>query len=198
MSFLPKHRWTEAEYLAFELASQEKHEFIDGEIVAMSGASEDHNLIATSTLSSLFMQLRKGSCKVYPSDMRVRVGKSRQYTYPDVSIVCGKPLFASDQKDTLLNPIVIIEVLSSSTEAYDRGDKFMLYRTLKSLQEYILISQSRIQIEHYIRQPNNQWLLSEIKQLDDSIQLTSVGCKLLASDVYEQIEFNDVGDDEVS
>ena len=196
MSSLPKQRWTEAEYLAFERASQEKHEFIDGEIVSMSRASENHNLIATSTLSSLFTQIRKGPCKIYPSDMRVRVGKSRQYTYPDISIVCGKPLFAGDQKDTLLNPIVVVEVLSSSTEAYDRGDKFILYRTLASLQEYILISQSRIHIERYIRQPDNQWLLSEIKELDGSIHLNSVGCTLLASDVYEQIDFSDVGDDE--
>ncbi len=196
MSSLPNHRWTEAEYLAFERASEEKHELIDGEIVSISGASENHNLIATSTLSSLFMQLRKGSCKIYPSDMRVRVGKRRQYTYPDMTIVCGKPVFADDQKDTLLNPTVIIEVLSPSTEAYDRGDKFTLYRTLDSLQEYILISQSRIHIERYVRRPDNQWLLSEIQQLDDSIELTSVSCTLVATDVYEQLNFENTSNDE--
>lgn len=196
MSSLPKQRWTEAEYLAFERASEEKHELIDGEIVSMSGASENHNLIAASTLSSLFTQIRKGSCKIYPSDMRVRVGKRRQYTYPDMTIVCGKPVFADDQKDTLLNPTVIIEVLSPSTEAYDRGDKFMLYRTLESLQEYILISQNRIHIERYVRQPDNHWLLSEIQQLDSSIELTSVGCTLVAADIYEQLNFDNVSNDE--
>ncbi len=198
MSSLTKHRWTEAEYLAFERASQEKHELIDGEIVAMSGASENHNLIATNTLSSLFTQLRKGSCKIYPSDMRVRVGKYRQYTYPDMSIVCGKPIFADDQKDTLLNPTALIEVLYPSSEGYDRGDKFALYRTLTTLQEYILISQNRVRIERYVRQPDNQWLLSEIQQPDDRMELTSVGCTLAASDVYEQINFESAISDELS
>ncbi len=197
MSSLPKHRWTEAEYLAFERASEEKHELIDGEIVSMSGASESHNLIATSTLSSLFSQLRKGTCKIYPGDMRVRIGKRRQYTYPDMSIVCDKPVFADEQKDTLLNPTVIIEVLSPSTQAYDRGDKFMLYRTLASLQEYILISQNRIHIGRYVCQPDNQWLLSEIQQLDGRIELTSVGCTLVTADVYEQLNFENVSNDEV-
>ncbi len=195
MSSLPKHRWTEAEYLAFERESEEKHELIDGEIVLMSGASENHNLITTSTLSSLFSQLRKKPCKVYPSDMRVRVGKTRQYTYPDMSIVCDKPLFADDHKDMLLNPTVIIEVLSSSTERYDRGDKFMLYRTLAPLQEYVLISQNRVQIERYIRQPDSMWLFSEIQHIDDRIELTAIGCTLAAADVYEQITFENLTDD---
>lgn len=198
MSSGPKRRWTEAEYLAFERASHEKHELIDGEIVAMSGASENHNLIATSTLSSLFTQLRKGSCKIYPSDMRVRVGKYRQYTYPNMSIVSGKPIFADDQKDTLLNPTAIIEVHSPSTEGYDRGDKFALYRTLNTLQEYTLISQNRVRIERYVRQPDNQWLLSEIQQLDDRMELTSVGCTLTADDVYEHINFENTINDEIS
>ncbi len=196
MSSLPKQRYTEEEYLAFERASTEKHELIDGEIVAMTGASEHHNLITTSTLSSLFVQLHKKTCKVYPSDMRVRVSR-RQYTYPDITVLCGASVLADDDyHDTLLNPTIIIEVLSPSTEAYDRGSKFTLYRNLPSLQEYILISQDHIQIERYVRQPDQQWLLSEIKILDGVMELTNIGCTLSAADVYEQITFDNVIDDE--
>lgn len=196
MSSLPRQRYTEAEYLAFERASSEKHELIDGEIVAMTVASERHNLITLSTASSLLVQLRKKSCKVYPSDMRVRVSR-RQYTYPDITVVCGASVLADDDyNDTLLNPTLIIEILSPSTEGYDRGDKFGLYRTIPSLQEYILISQNRIQIERYARQPDGQWLMADIKTRDSSLELNSISCTLSAADVYEQVTFDNVIDDE--
>ncbi|MCA0455988.1 MAG: Uma2 family endonuclease [Chloroflexi bacterium] len=196
MSSLPKQRFTEEEYLAFERASSEKHELIDGEIVAMTGASERHNLIMASTLGSLLGQSRKKPCKVYPSDMRVRISR-RQYAYPDITVVCGASVLADDDyHDTLLNPTLIIEVLSPSTEGYDRGDKFTLYRTIPSLQEYVLIAQNRIQIERFVRQPDGQWLLADIKSLDSSLELNSIGCTLLAGDVYEQVSFENVVDDE--
>lgn len=183
MSSLPKQRYTEAEYLAFERASSEKHELIYGEIVATTRASERHNLIMASTLGSLLTQLRKKPCKVYPSVMRVRVSH-RQYTYPYITVVWDVSVLADDDyQDTLLNPTVIIEILSPSTEAYDRGYEFTLYRTLQSLQEYILIAQNRAQIERYIRQPDQQWLLSEVKTLDGIIELTTIGCSLSAADV---------------
>lgn len=162
----------------------------------MTRASERHNLITTSTLSVLFAQLRKKPCKVYPSDMRVRVSR-RQYTYADITVVCGASVLADDDyNDTLLNPTLIIEILSPSTEGHDRGDKFRLYRTIPSLQEYILISQNRIQIERYVRQPDGQWLMADIKTPDSSLELNSIGCTLSAADVYEQITFDNVIDDE--
>lgn len=186
---LPKSGWTEAEYLAFERASDIKHELMDGEVRAMSGANERHNLIVASTLASLFTQLRGKGCKIYPSDMRVRVGLRREFTYPDLSIVCGMPIMADDYNDTLLNPTVIIEVLSASTESYDRGRKFTRYRTIESLQEYILIAQDYVQIERFVRQANNQWLLTDLQRVDGIIELMSVGCTLAAADVYEQVTF---------
>jgi len=195
MSSLPKHRWTEAEYLAFERASKEKHEFIDGEIVSMSGASEPHNRIVTNVSVSLYNQIGERPCSVYTSDMRVRISR-RQYTYPDVTIVCGVSVLAEDDdQDVMLNPTVIIEVLTPSTQGYDRGDKFTLYRTLPSLQEYVLISQNRIQIERYTRQPDNLWLFADTQQIDGFLSLTSIGCILSAKDVYRRIQFeNDLSD----
>jgi Uma2 family endonuclease len=194
---LAKPRWTEAQYLAFERASEEKHEFIDGEVVAMSGASENHNLIVASTIGNLLTQVRKKMCKIFPSDMRVRVVPRKLYAYPDISIVCGNILLANDEnRDTLLNPTVIVEVLSPSTEAYDRGKKFIHYRTLESLQEYILIAQDHVHIERFVRQPTNEWLLSEIYHIDSNLELAAIGCQLSAASVYEQVTFEDNPADE--
>jgi Uma2 family endonuclease len=195
MSSLPKQRWTEAEYLAFERASKEKHELIDGEIVSMTGASEPHNRIVTNVSVSLYNQIGDRPCSVYTSDMRVRISR-RQYTYPDITVVCGASVLAEDDyQDVLLNPTVIIEVLSPSTQGYDRGDKFTLYRTLPSLQEYVLISQHRIQIERYTRQPDNLWLFADTQQADGFLNLTSIACTLSAKDVYRRIQFeNDLSD----
>lgn len=192
MSSLPKQRFTEAEYLAFERASSEKHELIDGEIVAMTGASERHNRIVTNVSASFYNQIGERSCSVYSSDMRVRVS-SRQYTYPDIVVVCGETVLADDDYiDVLLNPTVIIEVLSPSTELYDRGRKFTLYRKLPSLQEYILISQDHIQIERYVRQPDNLWLLADTERADGKMILTSIDCILSAKDVYRRVQFESI------
>ncbi len=195
MSSLPKQRWTEAEYLAFERASKEKHELIDGEIISMTGASEPHNRIVTNVSASLYNQIGERNCSVYTSDLRVRIS-CRQYTYPDITIVCGANILAEDDyQDVLLNPTVIIEVLSPSTQGYDRGDKFTLYPTLPSLQEYVLISQHRIQIERFTRQPDNLWLYADTQQADGFLSLTSIACTLWAKDVYRRLQFeNDLSD----
>ncbi len=182
---------TEAEYVAFERASEFKHEYRSGTIVDMTGASERHNLIGTNTVSLLFPQLRGRGCKIYANDMRVKVRQARLYTYPDIVIMCGEARFADDTFDMLINPTVIIEVLSPSTESYDRGEKFQHYRSLVSLQEYVLISQDSPRIERYMRQDHDSWMLTEAQGLDASIELTSIGCTLKLAEVYEQITFED-------
>src|SRR5262249_14191303 len=149
-------------------------EYFAGEIFVMSGASERHNLIVANVVATLHAQFRNRPCKVYPSDMRVKVSATGLYTYPDVVALCGEARFDDDYQDTLLNPTVIVEVLSPSTEAYDRGDKFGHYRKLASLAEYVLISQEKVHIEHYVRQSNNQWLLSEASNTQDTLQLPSI------------------------
>ena len=155
----------------------------------MTGASEYHNIIVGSTIATLYSQLRKKPCQIYPSDMRMRIPATGLYTYPDISVVCGTPEFEDDGLDTLLNPTVIIEVLSSSTEQYDRGKKFQHYRTISSLKEYILIAQDNIRIEHFARQ-DDQWILTDAKTSDSVLSLPSIECTLALSDVYEKVNFD--------
>lgn len=176
------------QYLAIERDAQQKHEYLNGEIFAMVGASERHNLIAVNLVASIYSQLRGTPCKVYSTDMRLKVSATGLYTYPDVIALCGEAHFDDEQRDTLLNPTVVIEVLSKSTEGYDRGEKFAHYRRIESLAEYLLISQDKYCIEHYVRQPDNQWLMSEVSKLDERIELPSIKCTLLLSDVYDRIE----------
>jgi Uma2 family endonuclease len=185
---------TEAEYLEFERASELKHEFIDGEVLAMTGASRAHNLICTTTSFLLYSQLRGRSCEIYSADMRVKVETTGLYTYPDISVVCGDPQFADDEFDTLLNPTVLIEVLSPSTERYDRGRKFQHYRELPSLREYALIAQDSPRIERYLRQQDGTWQFSDAKGLEASLELTSIDCALALAEVYEQVNFAEAED----
>lgn len=191
MVALPHKRWTAEDYLAFERASDERHEFIDGQVYLMAGASENHNLITANVIIALGSQLRGRPCKLYPSDMRVRIGGRDDYHYPDISVVCGEAQIEDDEQDTLLNPTLIVEVLSPSTEQFDRGKKFENYRLLPSLQEYVLIAQDRAHIEHYVRQEGGTWLYSEVKGLDavGEITLPSIGCSLSMADVYDKVEF---------
>ncbi len=188
MSALPNKKWTVEEYLAFERASEEKHEYLAGEVYLMAGASENHNLIVANLIITIGIQLRNRPCRIYPSDMRVRVFNAN-YAYPDVTVVCSTPEFEDAEVDTLLNPALIIEVLSPSTEQYDRSKKFQNYRTLDSLQEYILISQDAPRIERYLRQENGQWLFSDAALLESTVEITSIGCSLPLSDVYDKVKF---------
>ncbi len=188
VSLQTKSRLTPQEYLTLERSAASKSEYINGEMFAMVGASESHNLIVANTVAELRQQLKKRPCKVYPSDMRVKVSQTELYTYPDVVVVCGAARFDDEQKDTLLNPTVIIEVLSDSTEGYDRGKKFEHYRKLESLSEYVLIAQSRYHIECYHRQADHQWLLAETDNLQEIIQLRSIDCGLVLAEVYDKVE----------
>ena len=192
MALPPGNAWmSEAEYLAFERASEIKHEYIEGEIYAMAGASREHNLICTSVSFILYGQLRGKKCEIYPSDMRVKIQAAGRYTYPDISIVCGEPEFADGKFDTLLNPVVLIEVLSDSTEAYDRGDKFQHYRQIASLQHYLLISQNQARIESYTRKTDGTWIFMDTVGLQASLKLDSIQCTIPLAGIYETVTFGD-------
>jgi Uma2 family endonuclease len=186
-----KQYLTPQEYLLLERQSEWKSEYFNGEIFAMSGATEEHILIVVNIATALHNQFRGRPCKVYANDMRVKVNKTGLYTYPDVIAICDKAKLEDEHLDTLLNPTVIFEVLSKSTEGYDRGVKFAHYRSIETLQEYVLVSQDRFLIEHYVRQPNNLWLLSTMDKLTDTMTLPSMQCALALNDVYDKVEFND-------
>jgi Uma2 family endonuclease len=179
---------TPAEYLEFERKSTTKHEYFAGRIVEMAGATKAHNLIASNVIIALGSQLLdKGTGEIYPGDMRVRVPATDSYTYPDITIVADEGQLEDGTKDILLNPTIIVEVLSDSTEKYDRGEKFHSYRTIASLQEYIMIAQDSYHVEHYIRQPNGQWVLSETTSLVATLYLPTIDCHLPLARVYKQI-----------
>jgi Uma2 family endonuclease len=187
MSSQPKTKFTPEEYLAIDRQSEHKNEYFDGEIFAMTGASRRHNLISVNVASMLNTQLTDRDCEVYASDMRVKVSPTGLYTYPDVVVVCGEPQFEDKEIDTLLNPTVVIEVLSKSTEGYDRGDKFEHYRRVESLAEIVLVAQDKHHIEHYGRQNGSQWLLTETNSLQDKIILSSISCELSLSSIYRKV-----------
>ena len=184
-----KVRYTPQEYLALERQAEAKSEYIQGEIFAMAGGSEDHNLIMTNILRELSGQLKGKPCRVYPSDMRVWVPAYEKYTYPDVTVVCGEPQFQDAVRDTLLNPTVIIEVLSPSTEKHDRGKKFERYKSLLSVTDYILVAQDEPLLDHYARQPRDQWLLTTARGRDGRLPIAGIGCTLWLSEVYDKVEF---------
>ncbi|MBL8152651.1 MAG: Uma2 family endonuclease [Anaerolineae bacterium] len=186
---LPRQRMTPDEYLALERGSDSRHEYFNGETYAMSGASRRHSLIATSISASLFQQTQERPCEVHGSDMRVKVSATGLYTYPDVTIVCGTPELEDSHLDTLLNPTVLIEVLSPSTEAYDRGKKFEHYQRIASLQEYLLVAQDEPRIEQFIRQPQG-WAYREAAGLDAEIALPTIGCTLSLKEVYQKVSFD--------
>ena len=189
MAALTQQRMTPAEYLAFERDSEIKHEYLDGMIFAMSGASRAHNLICSYTTIHLGNQLQNQPCEIYPADMRVNVEATGLYTYPDLSVVCGEAQLADDEFDTLLNPLLIIEVLSPSTEGYDRGKKFHHYQQLESLREYVLIAQDSPRIERFLRQDDDTWVLTNVTGLENSLPLASVDAALSLAEVYQKVTF---------
>ena len=178
---------TPEEYIALERKATLKSEYLSGEIVAMSGASDTHNLITMNTSNALYNQLADRGGRIYASDMRVGISAGVSYFYPDIAVTCDKPRFEDDVFDTLINPQVIIEVFSDSTAGYDRGEKFIRYRQLESLREYVLISQDQVQVDHYLRQ-GKQWILSEFSALEDVLPLTSIEAEFSLNQIYRFIE----------
>ena len=187
MSTQPNIYLSPEEYLALERQADEKSEYFDGVVYAMSGASLNHNKIVANVIAELVQQLRGRPCSALPSDIKVRMPDSRKFFYPDVSVVCGEPQFHDQRNDVLLNPILIIEVLSESTEGFDRGGKFQAYQRLESLQEYILISQNRPVVEQYVRQSQAIWQYTAAIGLESSLSLPSIECTLNLSTVYDKV-----------
>ena len=175
------------EYLAFELVAETKHEYYDGRVYAMTGASPRHNRIVVNLIVHLHAQLKGGPCRVYPSDLRLRVNATGLYTYPDVTVVCRDPELEDRHLDTLLNPVVLIEVLSDSTERTDRTRKAPQYRRIESLREYALVDQHEPRVELYRRQSEREWVLTEAVGMGEGIEFASIGCVLPLRDVYERV-----------
>ncbi|MGI4791791.1 MAG: Uma2 family endonuclease [Janthinobacterium lividum] len=188
MASLPKTRYTPEQYLEIDRKAEHRSEYVNGEIRAMAGASREHNLIVTNLVRELSLRLRGQPCETYSNDMRVTISLVR-YAYPDVVIACNHPQFIDGQLDTLTNPSVIIEVLSSTTQNDDRSWKFAHYRRLATLTDYVMLSQYQPFAEHYARQSDNQWVLTELSGLEAVLLLPSLGCELSLADIYERIEF---------
>lgn len=185
-SVVKQNHHTAEEYLSLERSASYKSEFHDGQIYAMTGASRRHNLITVNIAGELRIQLKKRPCEVYSNDMRVKAVEANSYHYPDIVVVCGTPQFEDAQVDTLLNPTLLIEVLSPSTEAYDRGGKFAHYRKMATLREYLLVVQDQPSIERYLRQ-GDVWILSEALGLEASVSLESIDCILSLREVYDKV-----------
>ena len=178
--------FTPEEYLVSERKATVKSEYINGEILAMSGASLAHTRITADIVTELNNQLRGGECEVISNDMRVKTGPKGAYFYPDVVVFCGEPEVEDNVFDTLLNPILVIEVLSPSTEVYDKGEKFRHYQELTSLREYVLVSQDRVRVEQY-RLAKTQWVQTEFCAPEDVLPLVSIGCELPLRDIYRRV-----------
>ena len=184
------NQMSETDYLELERTSDTKHEFYNGEVVAMAGASRRHNAISMAISSSLYTQVVDRPCEVYQGDMRVKAERLKSYTYPDVVVVCGEPILEEDIFDTLLNPTLLVEVLSPGTEKDDRGKKFRAYRDIASFKEYLIVSQDSSHIEHYRRQADGTWLLIDAIGLGATITLSSIDCLLALADVYRKVTFD--------
>ena len=185
MSSVPQKRIAPEEYLRLERAAETKSEYDDGVVYAMAGASRRHNLIVSGLIRSLGNHLPP-RCEVYPSDMKIRIQRPPRYFYPDATVGCGKLQFEDGHEDILLNPLIIFEVLSETTERYDRGRKFNAYQTVDSLQEYLLVSTDGYLIEHY-RRDGDQWLYSKAEGLDATLQIPSANCELSLREIYYQV-----------
>jgi Uma2 family endonuclease len=185
-ALLEKNCYTAEDYLSLERCASSKSEFHDGQIFAMTGASRKHNLVSGNIYRELSLQLKKLPCEAYVNDMRVKAAQANSYHYPDIAVVCGTPEFEDAQLDTLLNPTLLIEVLSPSTEAYDRGGKFAHYRKIDTLREYLLVVQDRPSIERYTRL-GDVWILTEAEGLEASVELESIDCVLSLREVYDKV-----------
>ena len=191
MSSLAQTHSTEAQYLAWEREAEHRSEFVNGQIYAVAGASPEHAIITVNLGRELSAQLKGRPCRTYSTDIRVRVSETGMYTYPDVVVACGENEFHvhNGRREALLNPTLIVEVLSDSTGAYDRGEKFAHYQSLSSLQEYVLVAQDQPRIERFLRQADGQWLYSAVSGREEALDLTSLGCRLALAEVYDNVDF---------
>lgn len=192
MSSQPSHKYTLEEYFALELASEEKYEFWNGEVFCMSGVSLAHSQIESNLVSGLRNQLNAHGCRVFPANLRVKVPKYPPYRYPDLTALCGSPEIENDNGlDMLVNPTLIVEVLSKSTEGFDRGDKFTYYKSIPSFSEYLLVAQHRPHVSQFIRQESGVWTFMEFNDLADAVRCASVPCALALSEIYRDVTFDE-------
>lgn len=190
VSALPKRFFTPEEYLELEVKAEYKSQYVAGEIFAMSGVQPPHDRVVGNILAGLHLRFRGRSCDVFTSDIRVRAAAGDMYTYPDVTALCGEPKFEGKKNDppSLLNPAVIFEVLSPSTAAFDRGEKFARYRRLETLRHYVLVSADQMRVEHHQLRDDGVWVLNDLGEADDVLRLTSVDCELPLTEIYERVK----------
>ena len=188
-----QHHINPEEYLTGEREDNIRHEYFAGEVFAMAGASREHNQISTNIVRLLGNQLLEKPCSVFASDMKVKVKKKKKYSYPDIVVVCEKEEYEDEHNDVLLNPVVLIEILSDSTEAYDRGDKFSHYQDIPSFTEYILVSQYIFKMERFTRQPDNSWVYTIYQGKEDILSVETVDCALPLAEVYRKVRFAEQG-----
>lgn len=195
MDSLPKEKiyMTPEEYLDFDRNSPIRHEYFEGKIVAMTGANKNHNLINANLAADLAAQFRAdgSTCRVFSNDMRVKIENKSGFAYPDIAIACGNLEFEDDEIDILNNPMVIIEILSESTEAYERGDKFAHYRAIPTLLEYILVSQNKCRIEQFVRKEGRMWSMLHYEDMGQILKIESIDTGLPLSNIYHWVEFED-------
>jgi Uma2 family endonuclease len=178
------------EYLAFERGTDARHEYLDGHVYAMAGESIEHSRICVNVAGELRSRLKGRPCEVLSPNMKVVTSPSGLFSYPDVVVICGEPQFYDERRDILTNPTVVFEVLSPSTESYDRGEKFLRYRTqIETLREYVLVSQHRPLVEHYVRQPDASWSYTAASSMAEAVDLISIDCRLPLSEIYDRIVF---------
>jgi Uma2 family endonuclease len=190
MAAVPKERFTIEEYIGFDKNSEERWEFFDGVMVCMSGGTLAHNRLSVNLTTGLRDKALAQGCEVLPADMRIKVPNAPPYRYGDIVVVCGPPVIERIQGlDVLVNPSLIIEILSDSTEAYDRGKKFVFYKSIESFREYLLVAQDRPYVTHYPRQADGNWVRTDIVGLDGEIELVTISCKLSLREIYAFVEF---------
>jgi len=190
MQLQEQRYYSPEEYLEIEVNSEERHEYIDGQIILMTGGTPNHNQIAGNFYTSLNFALKRQPYQVFITDQRLWIPNRRIHTYPDVMVVKTPLEYQEGRRDTLINPVFITEVLSKSTKSYDRDEKFAAYRTIPSFQEYILIDQYKMHVEQYFKTDNNRWIFSEYEDGDISLNLASVPCQVLLADIYDKVDFN--------
>jgi Uma2 family endonuclease len=188
MSVIPKTKLSEVDYLAIERESPTKNEYYKGEMFAMAGAGNNHNIITANIIISIGSFLRGKGCTVYPSDMRLHIPENGLYTYPDAMVVCNPKQFRDEKKDTILNPVLIVEVLSPTTEGYDRGEKFRLYRSIPTLQEYLIIDSQQYTAEIYHKNREGHWVLTDAQDIHSSLPLASIMFELSLQDIYAGVD----------
>jgi Uma2 family endonuclease len=181
--------YTADEYLDLELNAAERHEYTDGEISPMAGGLPNHNKIAGNLYANLLFALKRQPYEVYVTDQRLWIPRKRIYTYPDVMVMAQPIAYAEGRRDTLINPILVAEVLSDSTQDYDQGGKFAAYRTISTVQDYLLISQTSLSVQHYVKTATRRWTLAEYEEAHEVIPISSLGCDLIVGDLYDKVEF---------